>query len=57
MRLRLRISYSPKLQMKQKPIITREIRKSVMQDNAASGTRLSLTDHSQDELLIDCDSD
>jgi hypothetical protein len=42
MRLRLGISYSPKLQMKQKPIITREMRKSVMQDNAASGTRLSL---------------
>jgi hypothetical protein len=39
MRLKLRISYSPKLQMKQKPIITRELLKSVMQDNAASGTR------------------
>jgi hypothetical protein len=36
------MSYSPKLQMKQKPIITRELLKSVMQDNAASGTRLSL---------------
>jgi hypothetical protein len=36
------MSYSPKLQMKQKPIITRELLKSVMLDNAASGTRLSL---------------
>jgi hypothetical protein len=37
-----KMSYSPKLQMKQKPIITRELLTSVMQDNAASGTRLSL---------------
>jgi hypothetical protein len=36
------MSYSPKLQMKHKPIITRELLTSVMQDNAASGTRLSL---------------
>jgi hypothetical protein len=36
------MSYFPKLQMKQKPIITRELLTSVMQDNTASGTRLSL---------------
>ena len=36
------MSYSPKLQMKQKPIITRELVTSVMQDNAASGMRLLL---------------
>jgi hypothetical protein len=36
------MSYSPKLQMKQEPIITRELLTSVMQDNAASGMRLSL---------------
>jgi hypothetical protein len=42
MRLSLRMSYSPKLQMKQKPIITRELLITVMQDNAASGMRLSL---------------
>jgi hypothetical protein len=45
--------------MKQKPTITRELLKSVMQDNKWNEVVVEdcAMDDSEDELLIDCDSD
>jgi hypothetical protein len=55
------MSYSPKLQMKQKPIITKKTGEKCDAGQCSKWNEVVVedcaTDDSEDELLIDCDSD